>query len=768
MIIKVIKGSDLKATIRYNFQKVSNECASVLSAQNMPVDDLKNLTRLERVMRHIATPLKGFKTKVEKYVFHGVISPEEKDLSDATLKQLSDDYMKEMGYENQPYFVVKHQDTNHTHVHIVSIDIDKKGKKCIDDSFQYRKTSEIRKNLEQRYSLSSPEKSKDFKEQAKQRVSNAINFVDKTSFLQNEIPNADYKNNIQRVLRKVRNEYEFRNFDELNRILASFGIKSEVNDIYQGVSFFSVDENGKRNGKAIAGSKFLYSYNTWQEQFERNEVLFERRKNQINVSKKHVRWATDQILKKYAGKITYGDYIAQVKTHGIDAQPLINDYGLLIGFNFVDHSRGYQYKASEVDRELSKELKSRLIPGGVGESPEIRETNRLQKALEEMLQRRVKEHFDFESNAIRFLRYETDLYISYCQEFYHANEYNTRFAIEKFLEDKTKQLDAIYEKEEMQFNEDVAQFKKIASVVDPNKLDDLLRASKFNFEEGRLYDSRRPDFHVEDTGIPFPEFSNFRRNDDDKKLTQREIDFYTLVADKGIENIKFDFFNLNDKLFRFLSDEDKTKVHAKMMQDKIANLMDSYPDSEAINRIVMSGMLFDFKGDDIVISSPNSSAKLVVTDKKMRESLLSRKDYLLAMNDIYRTKNGYATLLYQAMQKFYRVMESDFKQKERYIYICDWMAQHNPTLATDIRRMVEQEQYANILKHLTKYAETDLSFLNYTKYCEDKAVGFYYNNRPKPQVKNDSQIQTSVGQKSDQTTDKSKDKKKDKRKGMGI
>ncbi|MBQ0156092.1 MAG: relaxase/mobilization nuclease domain-containing protein [Bacteroidales bacterium] len=768
MIIKVIKGSDLKAAIRYNTQKVKNECASVLSAHNLPIDDLNNLSLLERMMKNIATPLKGFKTKVEKYVFHGVISPEEKDLSDATLKQLSDDYMKELGYEKQPYFVVKHQDTDHIHVHIVSVDIDKKGKKCIDDSFQYRKTSEIRKNLELKYHLSSPNKSINYKEQVKQNVSNAIHFVDKTSFHQNDVSNSDYKNNIQRVLRKVRNEYEFTNFDELNRILASFGIKSEVNNLYKGVSFYSVDENGKQKGKAIAGSKFLYSYSTWQEQFERNEVLLERRKNQINVSKKHVRWATDQILKKYAGKITYGDYIAQVKTHGIDAQPIVNDYGLLIGFNFVDHARGYQYKASEVDRELSKELKSRLIAGGVGESPEIRETNRLQKALEEMLQRRVKEHFDFESNAIRFLRYETDLYISYCQEFYHANEYNTRFAIEKFLEDKNKQLDAIYEKEEMQFNEDVAQFKKIASVVDPNKLEDLLRASKFNFEEDRLYDSRRPDFHVENTGIPFPEFSNFRRHDDDKKLTQREIDFYTLVADKGIENIKFNFFNLNDKLFRFLSDEDKTKVHAKMMQDKIASLMDSYPDSEAINRIVMSGMLFDFKGDDIVISSPNSSAKLVVTDKKMRESLLSRKDSLLAMNDIYRTKNGYATLLYQAMQKFYRVMESDFKQKERYINICDWMAQHNPTLATDIRRMVEQEQYANILRHLTKYAETDLSFLNYTKYCEDKAVGFYYNNRPKPQVKNDSQTQTSVGHKSKETTSSTTKDNSKKKKGFGI
>ena len=756
MIIKVIKGSDLKAAIRYNTQKVNDDRATVLSAHNLPVDDLNNLPLLEKMMRHIATPLKGFTSKVEKYVFHGVISPEEKDLSDDTLTRLSDDYMKEMGYANQPYFVVKHQDTDHTHVHIVSIDIDKKGKKCIDDSFQYRKTSEIRKSLEQKYNLSSPEKSNDYREQAKQRVANAINFVDKTSFLQNDIPNSDYKNNIQRVLRKVRNDYEFTDFSQLNRILASYGIRSEVSNEYEGVSFYSIDENGKRNGKAIAGSKFLFSYKTWKNQFSRNEELFDRRKNQVNVSKKHVRNATDYIFRKYAGKITYGDYIAEVKKHGIDAQPLINDFGLLIGFNFVDHGRGYSYKASEVDRNLSKELKDRLIDGGVGESPEIYETNRLQKALEEMLQRRVKEHYEFESNAIRFLPYETELYISYCKEFYHANEYNARFAIEKFLEDKNRDLNSIYQKEEKKFKEDVAQFLKIAAVVDPDKLDDLLRSSVFNYEDGKLCDSRRSDFYIENTGISFPEFSNARRREDDKSMTQREMDFYTLVADVGIDNIKFDFFNLNDKLFRFLSNEDKTKVQSKMMQDKIANLIESNSTTEAVDKMIMSGMMFDMKGDDVIIFSPNSSASLIVTDSKFRNYFINHKDELMSMNNLFLTKNGYPTLLYQAVQKFNRVLESDFKQQERLIYICDWMAQHNSELSNDIRSMINEGDTSHIIDHLMKYAEKDLTFISYSQYQKDKEVGFYHRSKIQSQAKDKK------------AEDKTQTNNQDKKKGMGV
>lgn len=713
MIIKVIKGSDLTAAIRYNTLKVSNEQATVLSTHRLPVDDLTNVSLLEKLMTKISTPLKGFSSKVKNFVFHGVISPEEKDLSDDTLKRLSDDYMKEMGYEKQPYFVVKHQDTEHTHVHIVSVDIDNKGKKCIDDSFSYKKTSEVRKSLEHKYSLSSPQKSK--QEAAKQKVENAINFVDKTSFLKNNVEGIDYKKNIQRVLRKVRKDYEFTDFAELNRVLYPFGIKSEVNSEHEGVSFYSIDKAGKQNGKAIAGSRFLYSFKTWADLFLQNFKVKESRKNQPNVSKKIVRMLTDQLFKKYAGKITYGDYIEQIRKRGIEAQPILNENGLLLGFNFVDHGKGCTYKASEVDKHLSKELKDRLIEGGVGESPEIRETNRLQKALEELLQIRIKETYGYESSAVKFLLYEKDLYISYCKKFYYANEYNTNFAIEKFIADKTAKLELIKEREEQQFQLEADRFLKMASVVDETKLAELLRSSHFNFEDGKLYDSRRERYSVE-TAIHFPSFDNYQRTSEDRALTKREIEFYTLVAEKGISQVKFDSFNLDDKLFRFLKPELRVQAQAKMMQDRFVSIAKTETASDVVYKSIMNGMLFGMQGNEVVIFSPTSEAKLVVTDQNIRNYFLSNRDAILNMNRDFLTKSGKASLLYQSIQKFNKVLESDFKKEERLIYICDWMAQHNPQIATDIRRMVEQEQYDKIISHLIKFADADLRFRNYELY----------------------------------------------------
>lgn len=71
--------------------------------------------------------------KTEKPILHISLNPDPKDtVSDADFMNIAQDYMKEMGYSNQPFVVFKHTDIERTHIHIVSVCVDAEGRKIAD------------------------------------------------------------------------------------------------------------------------------------------------------------------------------------------------------------------------------------------------------------------------------------------------------------------------------------------------------------------------------------------------------------------------------------------------------------------------------------------------------------------------------------------------------------------------------------------------------------------------------------------------------------
>src|SRR5690606_18376885 len=59
----------------------------------------------------------------KRYVHISINLPRGEKLSDQKFFTLSKEYMDHMGYGQQPYVVIRHQDTKHPHVHIVSTTI---------------------------------------------------------------------------------------------------------------------------------------------------------------------------------------------------------------------------------------------------------------------------------------------------------------------------------------------------------------------------------------------------------------------------------------------------------------------------------------------------------------------------------------------------------------------------------------------------------------------------------------------------------------------
>lgn len=91
-------------------------------------------------------------------VFHATLSVdrieklEDSEENDQRWLAIAADYMKTMGFDNNQYTVVKHSDTEHDHIHIVASRIRLDGS-VVDDSWDYYKSQETIRQLEQDYNL---------------------------------------------------------------------------------------------------------------------------------------------------------------------------------------------------------------------------------------------------------------------------------------------------------------------------------------------------------------------------------------------------------------------------------------------------------------------------------------------------------------------------------------------------------------------------------------------------------------------------------------
>ena len=78
-------------------------------------------------------------------------SPEDV-LTDQQLSDIAREYMRKLGYGDQPYLVYKHTDIDRHHIHIVGLRVDENGKP-LNDRFEHRRSKQITRELEQKYNL---------------------------------------------------------------------------------------------------------------------------------------------------------------------------------------------------------------------------------------------------------------------------------------------------------------------------------------------------------------------------------------------------------------------------------------------------------------------------------------------------------------------------------------------------------------------------------------------------------------------------------------
>ncbi|SFR33880.1 Relaxase/Mobilisation nuclease domain-containing protein [Robiginitalea myxolifaciens] len=182
-----------------------------------------------------------------RYAHISLNLPHGEHLDDATFFKISKEYMDSMGYGEQPYVVVRHTDTKHEHVHIVTTNVKEDGK-VLSIFNSYRRNIAAHQALERKYGLSPSPSTKQERELPLYRLPELKLDVDNTQ---------GTRFYIQDVLNTILQKYKVRSFEELARLVRPYHIeikqtKSKSGRI--GVAYGLNNQQGYRT-RFINGSK---------------------------------------------------------------------------------------------------------------------------------------------------------------------------------------------------------------------------------------------------------------------------------------------------------------------------------------------------------------------------------------------------------------------------------------------------------------------------------------------------------------------------------
>ena len=148
MIVKILgSASSNFHGVQYNDKKVEKGTGELMLMKNFPSFINENSSQ-EEVKNYLKSISKN--EKVKKPQFHAVISTKFQQHSKEELAKVAEDFMQEMGYRNQPFIVVFHNDTENNHVHIVSTRVEKSTGKKINDSYEKLKAQKAMMNVKER------------------------------------------------------------------------------------------------------------------------------------------------------------------------------------------------------------------------------------------------------------------------------------------------------------------------------------------------------------------------------------------------------------------------------------------------------------------------------------------------------------------------------------------------------------------------------------------------------------------------------------------
>lgn len=331
MVAKISIGNSLYGALSYNGEKINKERGRVLDT-NKIFNDGSGTVDIRRAyedfMRWIPTS-----SRTERPMMHISLNPHPDDrLSDTDFTRLAHDYMQMMGFADMPYLIVKHEDIDRHHVHIVALRVGTDGR-CISDRNNFYKNKKVCRELEQKYGLKVAGREKITPDMPIRKID----------------PDGDLKRQVANTVKMVGMRYKFQTLGEYNAILSLYNVKCEPADgrvnrrEYHGLVYFATDDDGKVIANPFKASRLG--------KFAGREAIegrFGRAKEKIDPAP--TKRAVAGVLAGATGK---DDFVAKLKERHIDVVFRYTDEGRIYGATFIDHNTMSVLNGSRLGKEFS-------------------------------------------------------------------------------------------------------------------------------------------------------------------------------------------------------------------------------------------------------------------------------------------------------------------------------------------------------------------------------------------------------------------------------
>ena len=336
MVAKISVGKSLYGALAYNGEKI-NEAKGRLLTTNRIYNDGTGTVDIRKAMEGFLACMPEH-TRVEKPVLHISLNPHPDDvLTDTELQDIAREYLEKLGYGDQPYLIVKHEDIDRHHLHIVTINVDEKGRRLNQD-FLFRRSDRIRRELERKYGLHPAERKN-------LRLENPLRKVDASA--------GDVKRQVGNTVKALSGQYRFQTMGEYRALLSLYNMTVEEargnvrGREYNGLVYSVTDDSGNKVGNPFKSSLFGKSvgYDAVQRKFARSKTEIKDRKL-ADMTKRTV-------LSVLQGTYDKERFIATLKEKGIDTVLRYTEEGRIYGATFIDHRTGCVLNGSRMGRELS-------------------------------------------------------------------------------------------------------------------------------------------------------------------------------------------------------------------------------------------------------------------------------------------------------------------------------------------------------------------------------------------------------------------------------